>query len=263
MRFVEKTVLITGAGSGIGQTMAIRFAQEGASVAVNDINFEKAEQTAHLASKVAENKQKIISVCGDVSNVDDVERMVQHCIEDYGKIDVLINNAGIPDMIIPTQDQEIEQWQRVIDVHLRGSFLCSKYVGKTMIERKNGKIINISSIAGLVGLPKRNAYSAAKAGIIMLTKVLACEWAKYGINVNAVAPGYIMTPLIQELIAQKKVDHDKLRRRIPLGNLGEPSDIYHAVSFLASDDSKYITGICLPVDGGWLAFGDSGDAYQI
>jgi NAD(P)-dependent dehydrogenase (short-subunit alcohol dehydrogenase family) len=258
MRFKNKVVLITGAGSGIGYEMAVRFTEEGAKVIVNDIHEESVQQTLSVLPRSSS-----LGVTCDVTNETDVRKMVSNGIEKFGRIDILINNAGIADTLAPTLEQDVDHWQRIVDIHLRGSFLCSQNVGRNMIENKSGKIINISSVAGIVGLPKRNAYGSAKAGIIMFTKNLACEWAQYGINVNAVAPGYIKTPMVEELFSNDKVSHDKVRKRIPIGELGNPGDIYHAVSFLASEEARYITGTCLPVDGGWSAFGDSGDAYDI
>jgi NAD(P)-dependent dehydrogenase (short-subunit alcohol dehydrogenase family) len=259
MRFADKVVLITGGGSGLGAEMATAFAAEGAVIVLNDIHAEKAEQTAN---QIIQSGGMAAFVGGDVGCVQDVENIVDQAVQTFGGIDILVNNAGIADTITPTEEQDVDQWQRIVDIHLRGSYLCSKIAGKTMIRNRYGKIINISSIAGVVGLPKRNAYSSAKAGMVMFTRVLASEWAKYRINVNAVAPGYILTPLLKELLSSEKVTEEKIRKRIPLGHMGEPGDIAHAVMFLASDEAKYITGVCLPVDGGWSAFGDSGDAFS-
>jgi NAD(P)-dependent dehydrogenase (short-subunit alcohol dehydrogenase family) len=258
MRFKNKVVLITGAGSGIGADMAVRFANEGAKIIVNDIHKESVEKTLSTLPPFLS-----LGITCDVTNESDVDNMVCKGIKKFGKIDILINNAGIADTITPTLEQDVTHWQRIVDIHLRGNYLCSKTVGRNMIENKYGKIINISSITGLDGFPRRNAYGAAKAGIIMFTKNLACEWAQYGINVNAVAPGYIMTPMLEVLFTNDKVSHDKVRRRIPYGKFGNTKDIYHAVAFLVSEEAKYITGTCLPVDGGWTAFGASGDAYDI
>lgn len=255
MRFKNKVVLVTGGGSGLGYEMAVRFAKEGASIIVNDINEEKVHQSL---SRISSSDS--IGFTGDVTDENHVKEMVKKGIEKFGRIDILINNAGIADLFIPTLEQDINEWQRIIDIHLRGSFLCSQNVGKNMIENRNGKIINISSIVGLGGFPSRNAYGAAKAGIIMFTRSLACEWAKHGVNVNAVAPGYMMTPMLEAIFSKDQVSHEKVKKRIPLGHFGEAKDIYNAVAFLASDDSNYITGVCLPVDGGWTAFGASGDA---
>lgn len=162
----------------------------------------------------------MIGVEGDVSNIEHAKHTVDLAIKTFNKIDVLVNNAGIADSIVPTLEQDIEYWQKIIDVHLRGTFLFSKLVGSHMIKERYGKIVNISSIAGLTGLPQRNAYGAAKAGIIAFTRSLASEWAQYQINVNAVAPGYIMTPLVQDILSNTRIVHDKLKRRIPSGKLG-------------------------------------------
>jgi NAD(P)-dependent dehydrogenase (short-subunit alcohol dehydrogenase family) len=258
LQFNNKVILITGAGSGLGREMAVRFAEKGARLIVNDINEESIHQTL---SKISSSDS--IGFTGDVTDEKHVKEMVHEGIGKFGRIDILVNNAGIADLFIPTLEQDINDWQRIIDIHLRGSFLCSLHVGQNMIANQYGKIINIASIVGLGGFPSRNAYGAAKAGIIMFTRNIACEWAKYGINVNAVAPGYMMTPLVETIFSKDQVSYDKVRKRIPLGQLGDAGDIFNAVAFLASDESKYITGICLPVDGGWTAFGASGDAFEV
>jgi NAD(P)-dependent dehydrogenase (short-subunit alcohol dehydrogenase family) len=190
--------------------------------------------------------------------------MVARVEDKTGGIDILVNNAGMPDSFVPTVDQPLSHWQRLIDVHLTGTYLVSKTVAPGMIRRgKGGAILNLNSIAGVVGLPVRTAYSAAKAGIGMLTRVLGCEWGPHGIRVNAVAPGYMMTPLTERLIAEGKIDVKRIRRRTPMGAMGTADDIAEAMLFLASDRAKFITGVTLPVDGGYMAWGAPSDAYPL
>jgi NAD(P)-dependent dehydrogenase (short-subunit alcohol dehydrogenase family) len=178
-------------------------------------------------------------------------------------VDVLVNNAGIADTLTPTVEQNVDDWQRVVDVCLRGTYLCSRAVAKEfMLPQRSGRIVNIASIAGVVGLPTRNAYSASKAGVVMMTRTMASEWARWNITVNAVAPGYIRTPMLDALISAGKLDEAVVRRRIPAGQLGAPADIASAVLFLSSDGARYVNGTCLPVDGGWSAYGASGDAFS-
>jgi NAD(P)-dependent dehydrogenase (short-subunit alcohol dehydrogenase family) len=252
-----RVALITGAGSGLGLETARLFAREGATVVINDVRTEAADAAAR--SLGAEHH----AVAGDVSDEAAVEAMVANVLQRCGRIDILINNAGVPDSFVPTVDQTLAHWQRLIDIHLTGTYLVSKTAAPFMIEQKSGVILNLNSIAGVLGLPVRTAYSAAKAGIGMLTHVLACEWAPYGIRVNAVAPGYILTPLLEKLIADGKVDGDRIRRRTPMGKLGKAEHIAQAMLFLASDRASFITGITLPVDGGYCSWGAPSDAYPL
>lgn len=181
----------------------------------------------------------------------------------FRRIDILVNNAGINDSPLPTIRQNLDDWQRVIDTHLKGSYLCSKIIGEQMIKQRYGKILMISSIAGIMGLTRKNAYSSAKAGMIILTKTLAAEWGRYNINVNAIAPGFVFTPLLEKVIRNKSFNLTEIKKRTPLGVLGQPKDIANAVLFLCSDDAKFITGITLPVDGGLLAWGGIGGRLSI
>lgn len=260
MRFKGKTALVTGGGSGIGERIALSLAAEGAGVVVSDIRADAADQ---VAGQIITAGGRALAVKADVAVEQEVRSMVDMALKEFGQIDLLVNCAGVLDKIVPTTVQEVGDWQRVIDVHLRGSYLCSKIVGKQMVERRSGKIVNITSMAGVVGLPMRNAYSSAKAGMIMFTKVLAAEWARYNVNVNAVAPGYIRTRLVEKLIDNGKFSEKDIIRRTPMGRLGRTSEVAEAVLFLLSDAASYITGVNLPVDGGWGSFGSYGNAFDL
>lgn len=256
--FRDKVVLITGAASGLGNATARRFASGGAQVIVNDLNGDS------VAAAAAELGDQHLGISGDVSIEDDVTRCVQEAISRAGKIDVLVNNAGIADNFTPTIDRTLDQWQRLIDVHLTGAYLVSKAVARHMIESgQGGAIVNLNSIAGVIGLPGRPAYSAAKAGIGMLARVLACEWAKHGIRVNCVAPGYMHTPLLQKLFDEGKVVKNVILRRTPMGRLGTADHVADAITFLASAQAEFITGVTLNVDGGYMAYGAPSDAYEV
>jgi len=259
MKLGGKTALVTGAGKGIGRTIAFALASEGADVIINDVDLDSAKGAVR---EIASMGCEAMAVKGDVSQEKDVLAMVEKAIQRFRKIDLLVNNAGVPDTIGPTVDQDTADWQRVIDIDLRGSYLCSKVVGRYMVAQRYGKIVNIASMAGVLSLPMRNAYSSAKAGVIAFTKALASEWARYNINVNAVSPGYTVTPMVEDLIAKKKINSGKVARRIPMGRFGKPEEVAKAVLFLLSDDSSYITGVNLPVDGGYGAFGSYGDASK-
>ncbi len=257
MELQGRVALITGAGSGLGLATARVFAREGARVIINDIRLEAAEAAARSLG------EGHIAIAGDVSDEAAVNAMVAEAIARCGKIDILVNNAGVPDSFTPTVDQPLAHWQRLIDIHLTGTYLVSKTVAPGMIDRGSGVILNLNSIAGVLGLPVRTAYSAAKAGIGMLTRVLGCEWGPHGIRVNAVAPGYMLTPLTEKLIAEGKIDEGRIRRRTPMGKMGTAEDIAEAMLFLASDRAKFITAVTLPVDGGYCAFGAPSDAFPL
>mgnify|MGYP006281728557 CR=1 FL=1 len=187
----------------------------------------------------------------------DVDRIRQA----HGQVDALVNNAGVGDQSAPTLQQDIQAFDRVLSVHLRGTFLMSQQVIACMAEQARdsqgvrGAIVNIGSIASTGGIPARNAYCAAKAGVLGMTRALASEWARRGIRVNAVAPGYVKTALVATLMAQGALDSNAIARRTPMGRMAEPMEIGHVISFLLSPHASYITGAVLPVDGGWTALG--------
>ena len=247
MRLEGKVALITGSSRGIGSGIALKFAEEGADVVVNcRENIERAET---LADNIRSLGGKALTVKADVSKSIDVNGMVEKALDTFGKIDILVNNAGI---FIGggIADLKEEIWDRVMAVNLKGVFLCCQAVGKYMIANKvKGSIINIASISGKLPELNGNAYSPSKAGVISLSALLAVEWAKHGIRVNALSPGPVMTPLQKTIYSTP--DLLKARNRgIPMNRHGEPEEIGKAAVFLASGDSSYVTGENLSVDGG-------------
>lgn len=252
MKLNGKVALITGGGQGIGQAIALVFAQEGADVAVNALHLSTAEDTA---AKVRKLGRKAVAIETDVAEIENVDRMVDRTLDELGRIDILVNAAGSRPEIVPTIKQSLEQFDLVIKSHLRGTYLCCRQVARWMLEHGGGKIVNISSVAGINAHPMRTGYGSAKAGIIHLTKTLAVEWANQNINVNCIAPGFIMTPRIEWRVREGMMDLEAIEKRVPMGRLGEPKDIGYAALFLVSDEAKYITGINLLVDGGWVAYG--------
>lgn len=250
----KQVVLITGGADGIGWATAKLFAEKNYKVVIADINLDLAK------ARVEELGQCHIALRIDVSLEKSVVDGVEKLKNLVGKCDVLVNNAGIADTMQPSLNQNMDDFQKILDINLNGTFLMSREIAKLMIEKTGGAIVNLSSIAGLGGLPRRNAYGSAKAAVIALTRSLGCEWASLGIRVNAVAPGYVDTPLIQKLADKNRIDLAKIKRRVPMGQLAKPHDIAEAIFFLASSSAQYITGTVLSVDGGWTAFSDFGDA---
>lgn len=249
MKLTGKVALVTGAGSGIGKATALILAENGADIAVNDIDPDSAEATA---DEIRQMGVKAISIKADVADSNAVDSMVDKILDEMGGIHILVNNAGIPIHGGFIEYQTQDSWDRVIEVILRGTYLCSRRVGKWMVEKQYGRIVNIASIAGIRCAPDTAGYGAGKAGVINLTKTLAVEWGQHNINVNCIAPGLIDTPLTQRTFA-KSPDIDNIIERIPKGRMGTAGEIARAVLFLVSDDAEYITGVTLRVDGGQLA----------
>ena len=248
MRFAEKVVILTGGGSGIGMVMSKRFAAEGAKVAVVDWHGERADEVASL---IAQSGGQAVAIRADVSVGRDVKSMVAEVESRLGPVDVLINNAAIADGDDVLEIDEAT-WEQDVSVVLKSVFLCSKAVLPSMIDRRSGVIVNITSVNGLSALGNE-AYSAAKAGVINLTQGIAVRYGGYGVRCNAIAPGTIRTPIWQERVERDPAVFERLVKWYPLGRVGEPDDIANAAMFLASDDAAWITGTVLRVDGGLLA----------
>lgn len=247
--FSGQTVLITGGASGIGLEAASIFAGYGGSVAIADINQDK------LENAIVQLEGHHISVHCDVSDEGSVKQMVTETTTGLGQINVLINCAGVADAFLPTTKQSKQNWQRVIDINLTGTYLTCRAVAPFMLKQRKGVIINVSSIAGLAGMPNRNAYTASKHGVAGITKSLSGEWCSKGIRVIAVAPGYVKTPMVTELIEKGQLDEKTISQRTPMGRLATPKEIGNVMVFLASPLASYITGTVISVDGGYIGHG--------
>lgn len=242
MRLKGKVALVTGAGSGMGKAIALRFAQEGADVIVNDIIDENGKQTEEEINKLG---HRALYVSGDVSNKKEVEAFVQKGVEKFGTVHILVNNAGIV-IDAPFIETKEADWDKVIRVNLKGIFICSQVVARYMIKQRYGKIVNTSSRTFL-GDYSRIGYVASKGGVVSFTRGLALDLVGYGINVNCVAPGLIDTPILQQ-IDKKRLEN--LLKSQPMGRMGRPEEIANAILFLVSDEASFITGQTLLVDGG-------------
>jgi NAD(P)-dependent dehydrogenase (short-subunit alcohol dehydrogenase family) len=250
MRLKGKVALITGSTRGIGKEFAIGFAKEGANVIINGRNPEKAEA---VAKEIEGLGVKSLAIGADISLSGDVTRMAEEAANAFGRIDILVNNAGINPFILEAEKIKEEGWDQVIDVNLKGVFLCCQAVGKKMMQQGGGKIINISSAAGLLGEQGFLPYSVSKAGVMVLTRILAYEWSRYNITVNAVAPGFLAGGMNAPIL-NKEVLVSGLTQQVPMKRLGNPGEIVSIVLFLASDDSSYINGTTIVVDGGMTGY---------
>ena len=252
-RFLQKVAIVTGGGSGLGQALCYAFAGDGASVVCSDINIDAAKETV---SGIINTGGKAIAIKADVTNADDAREMAKAAIEKYGQIDILVNNAGIAARqgLLDTTE---ETWDKTTAVDLKGPFLVAKSVLPYMVERNYGKVVNISSVAGIVGAVS-SAYTASKAGLIGMTRVWALEFAPYRICVNSVAPGFFATPINEAL--RKSPLGKKLAKQVPLG-FGKMEQIVPVALFLSSCESDYVTGQCFVVDGGLSGTRDFGSEY--
>jgi 3-oxoacyl-[acyl-carrier protein] reductase len=240
-----KVALVTGSGRGIGKAIAQRLSQAGAIVVINDVS----DAAGATAEEIISAGKQSLFIKGSVSSSEDVNMMVEKIITTFGRLDVLVNNAGI------TRDQltlrmSDEDWDAVLDVNLKGVFLCTRAALKYMMKQRWGRIINISSISGIVGNPGQVNYCAAKAGIIGLSRTVAKEMASRQVTVNVIAPGFIETEMTQKLPEKLKQEYSQ---RIPAGHFGSPGDVAEAVVFFASEEAGYITGQYLCVDGGMIS----------
>lgn len=246
----DRHALVTGAGRGLGRQMALGLAEAGADVTVADIEGEAAEETA---DEIREIGPSATAVTVDVADEAEVQAMVETATERLGPIDTLVNNAGVSDLT-PAEEYPLDTWQTVIDVNLTGVFLCAKHVGRQLLEREAaGSIINMASMSGFIAnFPQPQvAYNASKAGVVMVTRSLASEWATEGIRVNAIAPGYMRTKMVDEALDQQPDMGETWIEDTPMGRLGRPEEIKPLVVYLASDASSYVTGEVAFIDGGF------------
>lgn len=250
-RLAGRVAVVTGGGRGLGKAIALAYAAEGADLVLVGRGQEELERAAQEVEAMG---RRALAVSANVAVPADVDRMVQTALDAFGKIDVLMNAAG-QRAVFPTAELTYEDWQRVIDVNLTGSFLCSQAVGKTMIERGYGKIIMMGSMQAHSGAPERAAYIASKTGLVGLTRALGVEWARYGVNVNILSPGYFRTEMIEYQIKIGQLNLKAIEQRTPAGRIGEMKDLTGPAVFLASAESDFMCGQALIIDGGWMAYG--------
>lgn len=247
MKLDGKCAVVTGAGRGgrgIGRSIALALASEGADIVISDFVPVNAEAVAEEV--VRETSRRAVAVQGDVANAADVDRLFKTAMEHFGHVDVLVNNAGITrDGLLMRMSEE--DWDAVLDSNLKGTFLCTRAVSRIMLKQKAGRIVNVASVMGIVGNAGQANYSSSKAGIIGLTKTTAKELGSRGITANAVAPGFIQTAMTDALSEELR---EQMKKQVPLARLGTPEDVARVILFLASDDSAYVTGQVISIDGG-------------
>ena len=251
MKLKNKVAVVTGASKGIGRAIAEVYAREGAAVVLASRSIDLLDA---IAKNINANGGKAIALPVDVTNIESIEAMISKAVEVFGRLDILVNNAGIS-MAHPSEDLPAEQWRRALETNLFGMFYGCQAAARVMIPQGGGCIINISSIYGMVAAPGRVAYCSSKAAANMLTKVLAVEWGAKHIRVNAIAPGYTRTELVQGVIDKGMIALDAIEKRTPLGRIGEVEDMTGLAVHMASDEASYLTGSVVNVDGGWVANG--------
>ncbi|MHB8527211.1 MAG: SDR family NAD(P)-dependent oxidoreductase [Candidatus Acidiferrales bacterium] len=243
--------IVTGSSRGIGKAIALRFAEEGANVVVNYLG--KDDEAQKTSEAIRTKGVKTLEVQADIGKSDEVRHLISRTMEEFGSVDILVNNAG-SGLTKPFEQIKEDEWERMLAVHLKGVFLATQLVGETMRKQGGGSIINISSVAGKVALPQRVIYSAVQGGKMMFTRALACEWARWGIRINSIAPGTILTDLVRRNFDLGLLDGGSVLQRTPMARFGETSEVAGVAAFLASGDASYVTGQTIFVDGGWTSW---------
>ncbi len=249
-RLQDRSVVITGAGSGIGRATALLFGSEGARLVLADINTDAVAATAQLVE--AAGGTAVAQRC-DVSSEQDVQALIDRAIDAHGRLDVIFNNAGIEGPSARLADHTLEQWQQVLSVNLTGVFLGMKYAIPVMARQESGSIINTASVAGLVGWHGGAAYSATKAAVVNLTRTASLEYAKHNVRINCICPGVIQTAMVERITGSTDEALERLKRMQPMPRVGQAEDIARMALFLASDESGFVTGAAMVVDGGYIA----------
>jgi NAD(P)-dependent dehydrogenase (short-subunit alcohol dehydrogenase family) len=253
-QFDGRVALVTGGGSGIGRATALAFAREGAQVVVADVDTYGGEETARRIHESETGCKDALFLPVDISEATQVETMIVRTVEAFGRLDYAFNNAGVEGSGLFTHEYPESEWRRIISTNLIGTWLCMKYEIARMVQQGSGAIVNTASIAGLVASPSSgSAYTASKHGVVGLTRTAAVEYAQAGIRVNAVCPGAIATPMVDRTIARRPEMRERLVRAEPVGRLGTPEEVAASVVWLCSDQASFVTGVPMPVDGGYVA----------
>lgn len=251
MRLKDKVAIVTGASKGIGKAIALGYAKEGASVVLASRSLETLQI---IEREIKRAGGEALALPLDVRDPGSIQTVIEKTVSAYGRLDILVNNAGIS-MARSSEELSDEDWKNAVETDLFGVFYGCRAAARVMIPQGGGSIINVTSVYGMIAAPRRLAYCASKAGANMLTKVLAAEWAKKHIRVNAIAPGYTRTELVDDVIEKGMISLEAIEKRTPMGRIAESEEMVGLAVFMASDESSYMTGSIVNIDGGWVAYG--------